>query len=126
MTLPQNSAPSSCLSYDPAVVKISSTLIRQTFPGPPNYERVSKGDSAETYWLIQLRRPVCVNEDKSEPDLGPAQKDIRKIQLVIEPAIYKGDKDLIVKQVIATGKLPRASSGHYHTPVLMAVNALSK
>jgi hypothetical protein len=116
--------PAGCLSYEPAQVTLHGILVRRTFPGPPNYESVRKGDSAETYWFVKLDMPICVSQDRSEPDLNPAQKDIRRVQLVIEPDAYKKYKTLLDKKVVVTGTLFGAHTGHHHTPVLLTVNTV--
>lgn len=61
------------LSYEPAIVTLSGTLVRKTFPGPPNYESVKKGDRPETSWFLDLQESVCVNTSKTEPDLNPSR-----------------------------------------------------
>src|SRR5271169_3126831 len=66
---------SGCLSYESSVVTLNGTIIRKTFPGPPNYESVRRGDKPEVYWLIVLSRPICVDKDELNPDLNPAQTD---------------------------------------------------
>jgi hypothetical protein len=114
-----------CLSYEPSVVKVAGTLGRKTVPGPPNYESVSNGDRPETYWFVQLSRPVCVGEDEKEPDLNPAKKDVRSIQLVLTPDAYAACKELVGKRVVASGTLFGAITGHHHTPVLLTVRTLS-
>jgi hypothetical protein len=88
----QIASSSACLSYEPAVVNISGTLTRKTFAGLPNYEGVRKGDRLETYWL-KLHSPICVFEDKTDPDLNVSQNRVSEIQLVLAPEdyqIYKG------------------------------------
>jgi hypothetical protein len=114
-----------CLLYEPSVVTLKGTLIRKTFPGPPNYESVRKGDRPETYWLVELADPVCVDKDPKDPDLGPAHNDIRIVQLVVEPKLYKSHASLIGRHVVATGTLFGAISGHHHTPVLLSVRTLA-
>jgi hypothetical protein len=119
----QNS--SACLSYEPSVVELRGTIIRKTFPGPPDYGSLRGGDRPEVYWLVVLSRPVCVDQDKTDPDLNPAQKDVRSIQLVFnDAAIYKTQKDLVGKSVVAKGTLFGAHTGHHHTPVLLTVSSL--
>ena len=113
-----------CLSYEPAVVTLNGILIRETFPGPPNYESVPQGDKPETYWLLDLARPVCVNEDKGEPDLNPMQKAVRRVQLVLDPKAYERHKGLFGKRVVATGTLFGAFTAHHHSPVLLTVRTL--
>src|SRR5947209_6316965 len=39
------------------------TLRQKTFPGPPNYEDVHKGDKNETLWLLKPDSPTCVAQD---------------------------------------------------------------
>lgn len=123
--LAQTPSSRSCLSYEPAVVKLSGTLVRKTFPGPPNYENIHRGDRPETYWLLKLSQPVCVNEDKSEPSLNPAHDDIRSVQLVLTGEAYKKYKTLVGKRVVATGTLFGEHTGHHHTPVLLTVSGLT-
>ena len=120
----QNTSSPACLSYQPAVVKITGTLTRKTFPGPPNYESVRKGNRAEMYWLVELRSPACVLEDKVSPDLNPSQDQIREVQLVLESAMYKTYSGLIGRRVVAQGTLFGAHTGHHHTPVLLTVKSI--
>ncbi len=116
-----------CLSYEPSVVQLSGTIIRKTFPGPPNYESIERGDKAEVLWLLVLSQPICMEEDIKEPSLSPAQKDIRKIQLVFrDAAAYETHKKLVGKIVVAKGTLFGAHTGHHHTPLLLTVTTLIK
>jgi len=125
--LAQKSSKAACLSYEPSVVELTGILIRRTFPGPPNYESVHRGDSPEVYWLIDLSRPVCVHEGKTNPDLNPARKDIRRVQLVIlDPTIYETKKELIGKRVVARGALFGEHTRHHHTRVLLTTSTLTK
>jgi hypothetical protein len=120
----QSTAPYTCLSYEPAVVKVGGTLTRKTFPGPPNYDSIGKGDRAETYWFVELHSPACVAEDKSDPDLNPSQDRIIEVQLILDPTAYKTDKGLMGRDVIVSGTLFGAHTGHHHTPVLLTVKSI--
>jgi len=125
-TMNQSTPQSQCLSYEPAVVTLSGTLVRKTFPGPPNYESVKKGDIPETSWFLDLPESVCVNESKTEPELNPQQNDIREIQLVVKPQQYQQHKGIVGKKVLATGTLFGEHTGHHHTPVLLTVRTLDE
>jgi hypothetical protein len=103
---------SRCLSYEPAVVTLSGTLVRKTFPGPPNYESVKKGDKPETSWFLDLPESVCVGEDKTEPDLNPKQSGVHEIQLVLQPEQYQRHKGMVGRKVLATGSLFGEHTGH--------------
>jgi hypothetical protein len=119
--------PPACLSYEPSRVQLTGTIIRRSFPGPPNYESVERGDKPEVAWLLALSQPICMEQDKKDPDLNPAQRSIRKIQLVFRDAgPYGTQKELVGKKVVARGMLFSAHTGHHHTPVLLTVSTLTK
>jgi hypothetical protein len=122
----QTTPRSGCLSYEPVVVTISGTLVGKTFPGPPNYESVKKGDKPETSWFLDLPTTVCVTEDSAEPDLNPKQGAVREIQLVLQPEHYVQHKQLVGKKVIATGTLFGKHTAHHHTPVLLTIHTLEE
>ena len=118
----QSTATSKCLTYGPAVVKLTGTLVRKTFPGPPNYESIRHGDAPETAWLLNLSRPICV--DKSDGDFNEGKSGISAIQLVLPEGYYKKYANLVEKRIIATGTLYGSITGHHHTPVLLTVQEL--
>jgi hypothetical protein len=113
-----------CKQYEPVRVSLRGTLVRETLAGPPNYEDTHKGDKPETIWLLTLESPICVDRDKAQPDLNPSQKNIRKVQLVLDNEHYERAQALLGKRVIATGTLFGAHTGHHHTPVLLTVTYL--
>ena len=122
----QSTPLSPCLSYEPAVVTLSGTLVRKTFPGPPNYESIKKGDNPETSWFLDLPESVCVNEDKTKPDLNPKQIGVHEMQLVLQPEQYQRHKGMVGRKVLATGTLFGEHTGHHHTPVLLTVRTLDE
>jgi len=93
LAIGQRATQTQCLSYGPTVVSLTGALVRKTFPGPPNYESVKKGDRPETNWFLDLGEGVCVNESKNEPDLNPQQTGIHEIQLVVKPEQYGNTRD---------------------------------
>lgn len=113
------------MTYEPSVVKLRGTLVRKTFPGPPEYQDIRRGDRPETYWLIKLIQPVCVAEDKIEPELDPAHENIRIMQLVVDAGMYKRYRGFVGKRILATGTLFGEHTAHHRTPVLMTVNTLA-
>jgi hypothetical protein len=124
----QHQASTKCLAYEPAVVKLTGTVVRQTLPGPPNYESVRDGDQPETYWVLKLARPICVEADKTD-DMGVnrAQEHIKSLELIFnDHAAYKKYKDLVLKEVVVTGTLSGSHTGHHHVDVLLTVENLTK
>ena len=124
LSVSQTTHHSGCLSYEPAVATLTGTLVRETFPGPPNYESIKHGDKPETSWFLVLPGSVCVNEDRAEPNLNPKQSAVREIQLVLQPQQYVQHKALVGRKVLATGTLFGKHTGHHHTPVLLTLRTL--
>jgi hypothetical protein len=48
------------LHYEPTVVKLSGTIIKKTYPGPPNYESIKNGDAREDGIFLKLDQPFDV------------------------------------------------------------------
>jgi Domain of unknown function (DUF4431) len=76
--------------------------------------------------VAQFGQPVCVNEDKTQPDLNPAHENVRNIQLVVPAEFYMKYKSLIGQRVVVSGTLFGEITGHHHTPVLLTVSTLAK
>jgi hypothetical protein len=106
-----------CLAYEPATVSLRGRIIRRTFPGPPNYESVKRGDQPETYWILHLDAPVCVTASAD----NDAESGVKDIQLILPPAGYARFRKFVGQsiRVDVRGKLLHAISGHHHTPVLL-------
>ncbi|MTD27793.1 DUF4431 domain-containing protein [Erwinia sorbitola] len=98
-------------------VNATGTLLRITFPGPPNYESVEQGDEAEVYWVLQADKPLCTQD---AADWG----DQTQMQLVVEAGMYKTHRSLIGHRVRVQGSLLFAETGHHHTPLMIGVGKL--
>ena len=95
-----------CLQY--GVVSVTGRLVQQTYPGPPDYESVTKGDEARVIWILQLDRGVCVTGAASS---YPSAYSEREIQLVLgtdqyaRAAQYAPYRHLVGKRISVTGRL---------------------
>ena len=110
-----------CLAYDPAVVQLIGTISKKTFPGPPNYESISKGDKPETYWVLHLPDTVCTQPSAD----NDAENEVTDLQLILTQKQYALYRKFFGRRVNVTGKLSHAATGHHHTPVLMEVAGIS-
>lgn len=116
------------LSYEPDEVTLVGTVRRETFPGRPNYEDITKGDELEVYWILQLRKPVDVIGAK-DADIDVTECAVREVQLVfgvLSKKSYPDYRDLLGKPVIVTGSLYHAISAHHKTAVLIQVRDMKK
>lgn len=112
-----------CLSYETDGVKLAGTISRKTFPGPPNYESIRRGDKPETYWILHLAQPICTTANGD----NDAESGVTDIQLILMPKQYALYKKFVGAKagVTVTGKLSHAITGHHHTQVLMEVASMS-
>jgi hypothetical protein len=112
-----------CLSYDVAGAQLTGTISRKTFPGPPNYESIRRGDEPETYWILHLARPICTTASAD----NDAESNVTDIQLILAPKQYALYKKFIGgrARVRVTGKLLHAITGHHHTQVLLELTSMS-
>jgi hypothetical protein len=102
-------------------VELSGTVKEVTFPGPPNYEDVKKGDRPETYWILVLNKPVCLAADPKEP-MNVAEARVTDVQLIIRD--YAKYEHFLGKQVVANGLLMHKFTGHHHALVLLQVTEM--
>lgn len=109
-----------CLAYEPEVVQLIGTIRKKTFPGPPNYESIRKGDKPETYWVLHLPDSVCT-EPSGDND---GEDRVTDLQLTLTQKQYALYRKFIGRKVNVTGKLSHATTGHHHTPVLMEVTGI--
>ena len=112
-----------CFAYDAEGVQLTGTISKKTFPGPPNYESIRRGDQPETYWILHLARPVCTTADAD----SDAESGVTDLQLILTQKQYALYKKFVARKVSVTitGKLMHAHTGHHHTPVLMEVTGIS-
>ncbi len=113
-----------CLSYGPAEVKLTGIISPKTFPGPPNYESVAKGDQAERVWVLRVDQPICTTVDTSDESNG-AENNITELQLLFTGGQeYDKYRPLLAKRVNVRGTLHHAETGHHHTTVMLGVNRI--
>jgi hypothetical protein len=115
-----------CLNYEPELVLLTGKIIRKTFPGRPNYESIKDGDEPETYWILVLAKPLCVNgkKDKDGKQLYYPELNTKQVQLVFMGNEYQTHKNLVGRNVIVRGSLFPMQTGHHHTNVLIQVKEM--
>ena len=116
-----------CLNYELQKVQLEGILYQKSFPGPPNYEDIKKGDKEEVYWLIKTTKKFCVNDTKDNWTVKLVNQS--EVQLIImDPVfdLYETKKSLLGKKVMVKGTLFPQMSGHHKTEVLITVESLEK
>ncbi|MFB4692729.1 DUF4431 domain-containing protein [Enterobacter hormaechei subsp. steigerwaltii] len=69
---------------------------------------------------MRLPHAICTEGDPKSPDTYP-QKNVRLVQLVLQPAQYDELRPLLGKSVRLKGDLFARFTGHHHAPLLLTV-----
>lgn len=115
------------LHFDPAIVELLGTVEIQTFPGPPGYVSIERGDEIERGWYLRLREPITVEANKPTTDLGwQTEKHVQVLHMDINWGQIPESKLGIGKIIKVKGKLFNRQNGHHHSRVLIDVSELSE
>jgi hypothetical protein len=96
-----------CLEYGPN--RLSGTIARQTYPGPPDYESVTRGDEPLVVWVLVLDRRICVADPTHRLPKSDYQ---REVQLLLDDAQYEQYRKLLGQRVTVTGALQPGHADH--------------
>jgi hypothetical protein len=115
-----------CLYYGDA--SLTGRLVQQTYPGPPDFESVTKGDAPLVIWILQLDTGVCIlSSDPSYPNVY----NEREIQLVLgndqyaRTDRYAQYRRLLGKKIVVTGRL-QPGGGKYEKPQVLALRSIKE
>ena len=112
-------AASQCVEY--GAVSLAGTLVRQTYPGPPDFESITKGDEPRVIWVLQLDERACVYSYSAYI----SEYRERELQLVLDSEQYARFRKFLGKALIVTGELVRGGAEHEKRLVLV-VNEMKK
>ena len=115
--------------YAPEITAIEGILERQTFPGPPNYESIFKGDTVERGWYLRLNQPIDVASSAFSSKLNDdeLEKNVQIMQIVVMTNEQAKQLKNIPsgKRLTIRGTLFHQLTGHHHSRVLISVNNFS-
>lgn len=110
-----------CLGYEPQSVTLTGVITRHMNYGPPNYGEDPAHDEKETYWRLDLAKPICVKGDSADPSKDANTEDernIRHLEIVYSNG-YPVGPGWVGHRVTVTGTLFHRITGHHHTTVLI-------
>lgn len=113
------------LYYEPEIVELTGVIKLITYPGPPNYEDIKKGDMEETCPYLTLDYPINtrVLPNNADPTLEN-ENNVKVTQLSVDSEKYWKMIEMGIKKrkhFRVTGTLFHWFTGHHHTKVLMLV-----
>jgi hypothetical protein len=109
-------------------VTLTGRLVQQTYPGPPDYESVTRADEPLVIWVLQLDRGICVDGSNSS---DPSAYNEREIQLVLGTDQYAGSRQygpyrqLLGAKVTVTGTL-LPGGARYNKRLVLAADDIRK
>lgn len=115
-----------CLRF--GVVTLTGRLVQQTYPGPPDYESVTRGDEPLIIWVLQLDRGVCVGGADSS---YPSAYNEREIQLVLGTDQYARTnhyaryRRFLGQEITVTGRL-LPGGARYEKRFAIALHSMEK
>jgi hypothetical protein len=113
------------LWYEPETVELDGRLVIQSKFGPPNFGEQPQTDQKVGVPVLLLRQRVVVLGDRAGGPNEKTEYGVRQIQLAFTGA-EKDHKQLIGKQVVVTGTLFHAHTGHHYTNVVMNVGSIER
>jgi hypothetical protein len=106
-----------CAGYEPDTLEVTGVLERRTYPGPPNYENIAKGDARETGYYLNLSKPLCVSRNLDATNVPTA--GVRALQLVLDKTGPNRLRAKIGKRLTLRGTLAHAFTAHHHAELLL-------
>ncbi|WP_050125919.1 DUF4431 domain-containing protein [Yersinia aleksiciae] len=103
-----------CLNEGDAV-KLSGSLKKEVFFGPPSWGEDPKNDKRLTYWILHLDNPLTCVIEANDTQEGWGND----VQLILEKNDYEDYRQFLDKQVSVTGHIFLAQTGYHMTPVLL-------
>lgn len=118
-------AKSAVYHYDPEKVELRGKIEMQSFAGRPGYESVKNGDEIERGWYLKLNQPIDVEVRKDTVDPNASsEKDVKVLQLAINYRTVAKNELAVGKEVLVSGHLFHAFTGHHHARVLLSVDRI--
>lgn len=109
--------------YEPETVELDGRLTLQSKFGPPNYGEDPKTDEKVRVPVLLLRTPISVLANAGNDYNSTPVYNARQVQLAF---ITTGitHTDFIGKDVVVSGTLFHAHTGHHYTDVVLSVRSI--
>lgn len=104
-------------------IVLEGRLNRQVFPGPPNYESVRRGDRPERTYILNLQRPICLDDGGQFAD--PDERFTRVHVYTVDEALWPRIRAGLSRRVRVRGRAFAAHTGHHHAPLVIAVREVT-
>lgn len=125
VTYPTAAQTQRSLHYEPEVVELEGRLVMQSKFGAPNYGENPKTDKKVRVPVLVLRTPISVVANEGDDYNSKPVSNAKQIQLAF-PTSGITYKDLIGKDVVVSGTLFHAHTGHHYTDAVLTVRSIKR
>ncbi len=113
------------LSYEPQTVELDGRLIIKSKFGPPNYGEQPKTDQKVKVPVLVLKNAVNVLASQEDGYNSQPVYNTTQIQLAFTDTATTY-RNLIGKNVVVTGSLFHAHTGHHYTEAVLKVHSIER
>lgn len=112
------------LSFAPVKVHLRGVMKERTFPGPPDFSDITKGDIPEHVWIMRLDHRVSVKAAAGD-QVNDTVEDVREVTVFFRQQYYSRHWErLLGRHVEVTGELLSAINAHQRTPISIRAEAI--
>jgi hypothetical protein len=117
-------------TYETPGVQLEGTLIERKVYGPPGYGETPAEDVRATILVLKLSHGISVEPAANAEATGSASldtvKNVREVQLFIDPSQKTDARKLVGRVVTATGTLNESITASQYTKVYLDVKMLAQ
>lgn len=106
--------------HEGQLVTLRGIVLRETFPGPPNYESLET-DRPETYWMLAMPVSVTVRMSSSEDGSPYDVPEVGVLHMLLKSEQYELYREIVSCTATVTGRIFPRHSGHHHGDALLDV-----
>jgi len=112
------------LPLEPNLVQLQGKILKVMKYGPPNYGENPESDAHYEIPIILLSKPIRVKGDPGSVVNREDLVNVSFVQLVFQSTPAVAYWHYANQDVVVTGTLFRAETGHHHTTLLMTVKTI--
>lgn len=114
--------------YETPGVRLEGTLIEREVYGPPGYGETPAKDARATILVLKLSHGISVEPAANAEATGSASldpvKNVREVQLFVDPSRKADGRKLVGRVVTATGTLNESITASQYTKVYLDAKSL--
>ena len=112
------------LPLEPNIVELQGKMLKVMKYGPPNYGENPESDAKYEIPIILLGKPIRIKGDPASVVHKADLTNVSFVQLIYLGTSAKEYWRYTDQNIVVTGTMFRAQTGHHYTPVVMTVKTI--